>query len=423
MSHVVIIGAGLGGMAGAYEMREALSANHQVTVINEREDFQFVPSNPWIAVGWRTRPQTSFKARPYLEKKGIRFIAKAVTEIKPTEQRLVLNDGETVNYDYLIIATGPQLDFPAVEGAGPHSGFTQSICTLDHAEICYNDFSVLCANPGPMVVGALPGASCYGPAYEYAFIADTEMRRRRIRDRVPMTYITPEPYIGHLGLGGVGDSKSLLESEFRKRHIQWITNARVTKIEQGKVIAEELNEDGSFKKRHELPFKHSMMLPAFRGVSAVANVEGLCNPKGFVTIDEFQRNPKYLNIFAAGVCVAIPPVEMTPVPVGMPKTGYMIESMFSAIVANIKAITEGGQARQQATWNAICLADMGDTGAAFVAAPQIPPRNVTWTKQGKWVHYAKAAFELYFLGKMKMGTSEPFFEKYLLKAVGIERLK
>jgi sulfide:quinone oxidoreductase len=57
------------------------------------------------------------------------------------------------------------------------------------------------------VVGAVQGASCFGPAYEFAMIMDTDLRRRKIRDKVPMTFVTAEPYIGHLGLGGVGDSK------------------------------------------------------------------------------------------------------------------------------------------------------------------------------------------------------------------------
>jgi len=238
-----------------------------------------------------------------------------------------------------------------------------------------------------------------------------------------MTYITPEPYIGHMGLGGVGDSKGMLESDLRNNDIKWICNAKVTKVEAGKMFVTELGEDGQVKKEHELPFKFSMMLPAFKGVDAVAQVEGLCNPRGFVLIDEFQRSKKYRNIFSAGVCVAIPPVEVTPVPTGAPKTGYMIESMITAIVHNIAAELQGQPADAKGTWNAICLADMGDTGAAFVALPQIPPRNVNWFKKGKWVHLAKVAFEKYFMYKMKNGTSEPLYEKHVLKALGIERLE
>jgi len=223
--------------------------------------------------------------------------------------------------------------------------------------------------------------------------------------------------------GGVGDSKSMLESEMRHRHIKWITNAKVAKVEDGKMFVDEHNRNGEVIKQHEVPFHYSMMLPAFKGVEAVANVEGLCNPRGFVTVDDYQRNKTYPNIYAAGVCIAIPPVEATPVPTGTPKTGYMIESMVTAIVHNIRNEVNGRAPAETGTWNAICLADMGDTGAAFVAIPQIPPRNVTWFKQGKWVHMAKIAFEKYFLRKMKKGTSEPLYEKYLLKAMGIERLK
>lgn len=423
MARVIILGAGTGGMSGCYEIREMLGQEHQITVINEREDFWFVPSNPWIAVGWRERPDTSFAIRPHLEKKNIEFIAQAVTKIDPDNNELTLSDGSKEGYDFLVIATGPKLNFAAVEGAGPHGGFTQSICALDHAEACFNDVKELAADPGHVIVGAMPGASCFGPAYEYAFILDKELRNRKVRDRVPMTYVTSEPYIGHLGLGGVGDSKSMLESELRNRHIKWITNAKVTKVEDGIMYVDELNDEGELKKTHELPFKHSMMLPAFAGVDPVASVEGLVNPKGFVLIDEHQRNPTWANIYSAGVCVAIPPVEVTPVPTGTPKTGYMIESMMTAIAHNLKADIEGGVADAKGTWAAICLADMGDTGAAFVAIPQIPPRNVTWFKKGMWLHWAKIGFEKYFIHKMKSGSTEPAFEKYALKTLGINRLK
>ena len=307
-------------------------------------------------------------------------------------------------------------------GTGPVDGYTQSVCTVDHAEKAYEDFQRLVEDPGHVIVGAVQGASCFGPAYEYAAILDTALRRKRIRDRVPMTFVTSEPYIGHLGLGGVGDSKGLLESEFRNRHIKWITNAKVTKVEAGKMFVDEHNDAGEVIKQHELEFKHSMMLPAFKGVDPVANVEGLCNPRGFVIVDAHQRSPKFNNIFAAGVCIAIPPVEATPVATGAPKTGYMIESMVTAIVHNLKNELTGYVAQEKATWNAFCLADLGDKGAAFVALPQIPPRNVTWFKKGKWVHWAKIAFEKYFIRKMKTGTSEPIFEKWVLKLMGIARL-
>ncbi len=426
MAHIVLMGAGIGGLPAAYEMRDMLDKQHKVTVINAVDYFQFVPSNPWIAVGWRKRDDIVLQLAPLLQRKGIDFIAKAVTSIDPEANQLTVDGGQTVSYDYLVIITGPKLSFDEVPGAGPVSsgggGHTHSVCSVDHAEAFFKDYEEFLKAPGPIVIGAMPGASCFGPAYEFAFIVDADLRKRKLRSKVPITFVTSEPYIGHLGLGGVGDSKSLLESEMRGHDIKWITNAKTTKVEAGKLFTTQLDDKGEPYKEHEVPFKISMMLPAFKGVNAVAAVPGLCNPRGFVLIDEYQRSKKHRNIFSAGVCVAIPPVEVTPVPTGAPKTGYMIETMVSAIVHNIKDELAGQPVTTKATWNAICLADMGDTGAAFVALPQIPPRNVNWFKKGKWVHLAKIGFEKYFLRKMRAGSSEPVFEKFVLKSLGIARL-
>ncbi|MDQ5960050.1 MAG: sulfide:quinone oxidoreductase [Pseudomonadota bacterium] len=422
MAHIVIIGAGLGGMPMAYEMRELARPEDRVTVVANTSTFHFVPSNPWVAVNWRKRDEIELEIAPLLAKRHIDFVSVGVRRVHPAENRLELEDGVSIDYDFLVVATGPKLAFDEVEGLGP-KGFTQSICHVDHAAGAQTAWESFVADPGPIVVGAVQGASCFGPAYEFTMIMETDLRRRKIRDQVPMTFVTSEPYIGHLGLGGVGDSKGLMESIFRDKHIKWICNAKVARVEAGKMFVVEHDEDGKPKKEHELPFRYSMMLPAFKGVDAVFRIDGLTNPRGFVLIDQHQRNPKYNNIYAVGVCVAIPPVETTPVPTGTPKTGYMIESMVTATAHNIRAVLDGQEPSRKATWNAVCLADFGDSGAAFVALPQIPPRNVNWFSSGKWVHMAKVAFEKYFMHKMKKGTTETVYEKIVMEALGIMKLK
>ena len=297
-----------------------------------------MPSNPWVAVGWRKREDISVDLDRIFAKRGIALRPEGAKP-RPSRRRTASSSttAPSLDYDYLIIATGPDLAFDEIPGLGPNAN-TQSICHIDHAEQAKAAFDALVKKPGPVVVGAVQGASCFGPAYEFAFILDTALRRAKKRDQVPMTFVTPEPYIGHLGLDGVGDTKSLLESAMRERHIKWITNAKVTKVEPGKMFVEEVNEDGAMKAEHELPFAFSMMLPAFRGVPAVLGIEGLTNPRGFITIDKHQRNPTFPNVFAVGVCVAIPPVGKTPLPVGVPKTGFMIESMVTATAENIGAL-------------------------------------------------------------------------------------
>ncbi|MBI5561914.1 MAG: FAD-dependent oxidoreductase [Deltaproteobacteria bacterium] len=417
MSRVVVVGASIGGLPAAYGLRAALGEAHRVTVVSDAPDFHFVPSNPWVAMGWRTRKAISFPLGPCLGKKGIEFIAEAASGIDPVKGAVITASGAAVAYDYLIIATGAHLAFEEVAGLGP-SANTVSVCTAAHAEDAYARYRAFLEEPGPIVVGAAQGASCFGPAYEFVFMLDADLRKKRLRRKVPMTFVTSEPYIGHLGLAGVGDSKGLLEHEFRQRQINWLTNAKIKNIEKDGMLV----ESGAEGER-ELPFKYAMIMPAFKGVDAVSGAPGLANPRGFVMVDEFQRSKKYENIYAVGVCIAIPPVEQTPVPVGVPKTGYMIESMVAAAVRNVKDAIDGKPPSARATWNAVCLADMGDTGIAFVALPQIPPRDVTWAKKGRWVHLAKAAFERYFIGKMKKGATEPFYEKMILDYLKIKKLE
>ncbi len=423
MTHVAILGAGLGGVPAAFEMRRLLRRRDKLTVISEQDTFNFTPSNPWVAIDWRKPHEIKAQLKSVFKRKRIDFVHARATKVRPADNAVDLADGRTIEYDYLIIATGPELAFDEIEGLGPDGGHTISVCTTDHAANARANWPDFVADPGPIIVGAVQGASCFGPAYEFAFMLDTDLRKRRIRDKVPMTFVTSEPYIGHLGLDGVGDTKGLLESELRNRHINFITSARVKSVTAEQMIVEEVGADGEVKKTHELPFKMSMMLPAFRGVEAVRDIEGLVNPRGFVTVDRLQRNAAFPNVFSVGVCVAIPPVGNYPVPVGVPKTGFMIESMTRAATTNIRALIDGKEPVTEATWNAVCLADFGDGGVAFVAMPQIPPRNVNWSSDGKWVHLAKVAFEKYFLGKVRRGVSEPFYERMTLDLLGITKSK
>lgn len=424
MARIVVLGAGIGGVPMAYEMKETVGKNHDVIVISDSPTFHFVPSNPWVPPKWRTPEELKVELAPVFKKKGIEFIQKAATKVDPANNQVQLADGSSVPYDYLIIATGPRLAFDEVPGLGPE-GYTSSVCHVDHAAVAAQDWEKFMENPGPIVIGAVQGASCFGPAYEYLMILETELRKRKIRDKVPMTLVTSEPYIGHLGLGGVGDTKGMMESALREKSIKWVVNAKVDKIEDGMMFVTEVDDEGKEKKKHELPFKHSMMLPAFTGVDAVrhSGAEGLTNPRGFVIVDEHQRNKTFKNIYSVGVCVAIPPQEITPVPTGTPKTGYMIESMVTATAHNIAEELAGKEPTHLPTLNALCLADFGDSGVAFLAMPQIPPRNVTWSSEGKWVHLAKIGFEKYFIRKIRKGISEPYYERAMLKMMGVLRLK
>ncbi|MEX2352643.1 MAG: FAD/NAD(P)-binding oxidoreductase, partial [Gammaproteobacteria bacterium] len=234
MAHIAIIGAGIGGVPSAHELRKKLGKEHRITLIGSSPYFEFTPSNPWVAVGWRETKKVRVELQDVLVKKGIDWIPTLVTAIDAPANTLTLQDGQTLNYDYLIIATGPKLAFDEVPGLGPKA-YTHSICTQEHSVSAWEAYQEFLKNPGPVVIGAAPAASCFGPAYEFAMILDTDLRKRKLRDKVPITYVSSEPYIGHMGLGGVGDSKGLMEAEMRQRHIKWITNAKITEVNKGEM--------------------------------------------------------------------------------------------------------------------------------------------------------------------------------------------
>ncbi|WP_370275452.1 NAD(P)/FAD-dependent oxidoreductase, partial [Hyphomonas atlantica] len=195
MAKVVILGAGLGGLIAAFEIKKTLGDQHDVAIISETDYYQFQPSNPWVLVGWRQRSDITIDLAKPLKKRGVELIVGKAEKVVPEEKCVRMPNGDRISYDYLVIATGPELAFDEIEGLGPR-GHTQSVCHIDHAEQGFAAFEAFCRDPGPIVIGAAQGASCFGPAYETAMIIETELRKRKIRDQVPMTFITPEPYIG-----------------------------------------------------------------------------------------------------------------------------------------------------------------------------------------------------------------------------------
>ena len=163
MARIVVMGAGIGGISQVYELRKELGREHEIVLVGDSEHFEFTPSNPWVAVGWRKKKQVTVDLPDTMRKHGIEFHSQGVKRLRPQENRLELSDGKSIGYEYLVIATGPRLAFEEVEGLGPKDGYTRSVCKTGHAETAFVDFKKLVDNPGPIVVGAAPAASCFDP--------------------------------------------------------------------------------------------------------------------------------------------------------------------------------------------------------------------------------------------------------------------
>jgi len=289
-----------------------------------------------------------------------------------------------------VVTTGPKPAFDEIEGLGP-AGHTHSLCEAAHLQHCSRGWRDFVEHPGPLVVGAVQGASCFAPAYESLFHMDADLRHRGLRDRVAVTFVTAEPWIGHLGLGGMDDARERLEASMRERGIAWLANARVDRVERERMHVSECDAAGKSLRRRVLPFRYAMLMPAFRGIDAVAGIEGLANARGFILVDEHQRNPRYPNIYAAGATVEAASALPTPVPTGTHKTAYMVESMVTTTAQNIRDQIDGRAPSQRASWRAVSLADLGAGGLAFIANEEPPPRRIDWFEQGDWVQLARCS--------------------------------
>jgi sulfide:quinone oxidoreductase len=212
--------------------------------------------------------------------------------------------------------------------------------------------------------------SCFGPSYELAFEIDAELRRRKMRHEVPIIYLTSEPYLGHMGIAGLGKSKRMMEDEFAERDIKSLTSQSIQEVVPGEIRL----KDGS-----KIPFKLAMIAPPFKGVPAVAP---LGNPRGFIPVDKNYRHTKYRNIFAVGVTMAIAPPEPTPVPVGVPKTGFMTVKMAKTAAATIFSDVRGTTPPAEREIDVMCIMDVGKTAAFMKAVPVLPPRQESVTKKG-----------------------------------------
>ncbi len=388
---IVIVGGSFGGINAAYDLRRQLGDRAEITLISRDAEFTFLPSLPWVILGWRDPARLQIQLDQTLARRGVRFVHGEVRELH-LDKGEVRTESEAFPYDILLIASGAELDYAAVPGLGP-AGHTHSTFTVEEAVRARDALArVIAGDSGRIVIAATAGASCIGPAYEIAMMIDTVLRKAKKRHRFALSFITPEPFLGHFGIGGIGMAPRMIQDEFAERHIDSIVNAKIIQAHSDEFVL----EDGS-----ERSFDFSLVIPAFLGAAFVRGVDGLANPRGFVSVTPQLASTKFKDIYAVGVAVAIPVSGQTPVPVAVPKTGHMTELMAHAAAHNIVAELRGGTQVDGLSLPATCIADAGDTAFYLSADPFLPPRNKVVHKKGKWARYLKLAFEKYYLARIR----------------------
>jgi sulfide:quinone oxidoreductase len=400
---VVVVGGSFAGMTAAIEIKSRLRERVEVKVISTSDTFLFMPSLIWVPFAVREPEEITFELGPVFDAKGVGFRTDTVTEIDPKKRVVRTAGAHEETYDYLVLATGPELAYDEVPGLGPATGHTQSIFSLADAMQARAAFEAFVKRPGPVVIGGVQGASCFGAAYEFLFNFAYHLAKRGLTDAAPLTYLTAEPYLAHFGIGGFGNHNKVMNGTkmtqqfFDMKKITGITNARIERIEPAEIVL----SDG-----RRLPFAYAMLAPAFRGVPAVRALgPEVVDARGFVKVAPTYQVPAFPEMYAAGVCVSLPPPEVTPVPCGVPKTGYLSEEMAKVVAHNIVADVRGDAKIELPAGyiDAKCVLDAGDNGIIMSADHFLEPRTSEWLIPGPEAHWAKLAFEKFFLATHRRG--------------------
>lgn len=481
MAKILILGAGIAGHTAAAHLRRKLSKEHEVLVISPNRSYQWVPSNIWVGVGRMKSESIIFPLEPLYKRKGIEFKQAKVVSFHPEgdsseSKPYVLVEyvygenkqkQEKVNYDFLINATGPKLAFDMTEGMQPSTNKVYSVCTYDHAEHAWDGLSKLIENikstnqKSKILIGTgHPKATCQGAAFEYILNVERELLRYGVRDKVELTWISNEFDLGDFGMDGMlltYGKKTMLSSQmvemvFADRGIKWILGAGVYKIEEGKVLYENL--DGEYKTES---FDFGMLIPAFSGHGFKAYNkanEDITDKlfKGFMIVDadytakpyenwsvqdwpETYQNPSYSNIFAPGIAFAPPHsisrprkskkgTDIFPTP---PRTG-MPSGITAKLVADniIDTIKKGSLSLEHkgsmGNMGAACIASAGfgmlnGSGISITTFPIVPDYEKYPSSQGRVLsktfgdiglagHWLKLSLHYAFLYKAKM---KPFW--------------
>ncbi|MCG8372587.1 MAG: FAD-dependent oxidoreductase [Balneolales bacterium] len=394
---VLVVGGNFAGSTAALEIKRKLGKKVEVTLIDRNPDFVYVPSLIWVPIGRREVKDITVSRKGVLEKKGITFVQDTALKVETNRNTVICEHGE-YGYDHLVIATGPKVVFDEVPGLKDHCSY---IGTPPGAMKTREQLEEFKNNPGPIVIGATQGAGCMGAAYEFIFNVDKWLREEKIRKKVELHWVTPEPFLGHFGIDGMPLGETMLKGFMKMFDIKYHTSVAVKEVTENSV---ELS-DGTVI---ESGFK--MLMPPFVGVDFVANSEGLeTGPNKFIPILPNYRHQTLENVWAAGLAVNVkPPFEQGEVPFSVPKTGFPSDVTGKIVAENIVKTIKGKGKLKEKAWGDIpglCVMDAGKKEVVIVSNHLFKPRIFAIMIPNVIFDINKVLLEKYFMWKLRHGLS------------------
>lgn len=369
MAKILILGGGFGGVVAAERLAKELGSEHQITLVSRSRKFVFYPALVRLAFGDCVREDVEFDLRKTMPSRRVNFIEAEVARIDPRERKVIIAHGEVegkLPYDYLVFALGRRLATEKITGFYEHA---HHLLGVDQA--LRFGRSLLDFKEGRAVIGECLGARLPVPIYETAFALARFMKARKLRQRVRITIVSPDP--PSMAFGDF-DVALALRKAFDAHRIEFLLDSPILKITPRAAIT---------SNGHAINFDLLMLLPPFQGSSAASYI-GITDDEGYIKVDGGMRVFGQERMYAVGDCVAF----------SGPKMGHMAVRQGEVAAANLLAELQGREPNTEYSHEMrLVIAGAEDSIYVHKDIWTDEPANV---REGRFWAWAKRAQEKYW---------------------------
>ena len=374
----VVLGGGTGGLVAARELRRRVPAGHRVVLVDRSAWHVYQPSLLWQMVGQRRQEQFR-RPLSLLERRGIEFQQAEVEELD-LENRVVRTASGDLAYDSLVVSLGAQLAPESVPGFEEmaHNLYTPEGCERIHGALEHIEEGTI-----GILITALP-FKCPAAPYEAAFLTESFVRRKGLRNKVEIHLFTPEHTPMPVATAAIGDSiVDMLAA--RGVHYHPLFTFKELRPERREVIA----SDGRSQKVDLL-----IGIPPHQAPGVVRS-SPLLGVSGFVHADARTLQTEHEDVFAIGDIATV----RLPNDKALPKAGVFAHSEAKVVARRIADKLEGNAPRAAFDGKGYCWLELGDGRAGFAGGDFYtePDPRLKLRRPGRPLHWGKVAFEKWWL--------------------------
>ncbi len=391
---ILVLGAGVGGIVVANELRRKLPHEHKVVLVEKNTEHAFAPSFLWLMTGDRKAEKITKPIRT-LVRSGVEIVHAEVTGIDIPNRRITTTT-QPLSFDYLVVALGAELAPELIPGL-TESAF--SFYTFEETKRLQQALGKFNGGNIALVVSALP-YKCPGAPHEAAMLIAGYFSRSRpcredgLKDNVTVHLYTPEPQPMPVGGPQLGEAVK-----------QMLTSKGIVFHPLHKLISvDSQNHTLSFEGKEPARYDMLIAIPPHRGPRIVREA-GLTNPAdggtGWVPVDRSTLKTKYENVYAIGdiTAISIPGRWKPDVPMMLPKAGVFAHVQAEIVAERIADEINGRTPKAEFCGGGYCMLEAGEGLAGFAfgdffgePAPRLQLRNI-----GRAWHLGKVLFEQWWL--------------------------